>query len=161
MNIILRACLIVKFHSFLNAPIKFPSAPCVISLTPLSFTPFVDFALSLVFSLPCECVVCVVWSLSAIPCIIEQKVAFDSYSASGNPCVSETFMLVLKKGHSVFFFDSVKQRFLQAHLLRFTRVTPQFRGSILFRSFGRLSVIFISRSLGFCFNKFLCRICVS
>ena len=48
MTTVLRACLIVKFDSFFNAPIKFPSALCVISLTPLSLTPFVDFALSLV-----------------------------------------------------------------------------------------------------------------
>ena len=48
MTTVLRACLIVKFDSFFNAPIKFPSALCVISLTPLSFTPFVDFASSLV-----------------------------------------------------------------------------------------------------------------
>ena len=46
--------------------------------------------------------VCVVWSLSALT-IIEQKVTFDCRSASGNRCVSETFMLVLKKGYSVLF----------------------------------------------------------
>ena len=97
MTTVLRACLIVKFDSFFNAPIKFPSALCVISLTPLSFTPFVDFALSLVLSLLCECVVCVAWSLPAIPCIIEQKVAFDCYSASGNRCVSETLCYSLRK----------------------------------------------------------------
>ena len=46
MNTILRACLIVNFDLFFYAPLKFSSALCVISLTPLSVTLFVDFALA-------------------------------------------------------------------------------------------------------------------
>lgn len=42
--------------------------------------------------------------LSALIIKIEQKVAFDCDSASDNRCVSETFMLILTKGHSVIFW---------------------------------------------------------